>query len=139
MYALQTHHPHERLRILLVDDNVDAVETLADLLRIFGHQVFTAHDGLAGLRAFDIYEPDVAVVDLALPQMDGFALAQYVRSDARFRATPLIALSCCDTHSDRERTRKIGFDHHLAKPPDLKRLERLLARYLAEAETFRAS
>jgi CheY-like chemotaxis protein len=116
-----------RLRILLVDDNVDGVETLAELLRHSGHIVTTAHDGESGLACFDSFKPDLAILDLGLPKLDGFALA--ARAKQRFRSTPLIALSAYDSPADRLRTTEVGFDHHLSKPPDLIQLEHILFRY----------
>lgn len=126
----QTRRPQQaRLRILLVDDYIDGAEMLAELLRTAGHRVFLAHDGAAGLAAFDALEPDLAILDLDLPALDGFALAEWVRTDARFRFTPLIALSSHDAAPDRARTRQVGFDHHIGKPPDLDKLRKLLASY----------
>ena len=118
-----------RLRILVIDDNVDVAETLAEVLRQAGHNVFVAHDGRTGLACFDSLEPDLAIVDLGMPLMDGYQMARFVRADARFKATPLIAHSCLDSDLDRERTRSAGFDHHVSKF-DVEMLEQLLASYL---------
>ena len=120
-----------RLRILLVDDNVDGVETLAELLRHNGHIVTTAHDGESGLACFASFKPDLAILDLGLPKLDGFALAARARANDASRSIPLIALSAYDSPADRQRTTEVGFDHHLSKPPDLLQLEQLLLRYAA--------
>lgn len=118
-----------RLRILLIDDNVDYVEILADLLRASGHCVATAHCGRSALRSFETFMPDIALTDLGLPELDGFALAREVRSRADFCKVPLIAVSAYDSVADRQRTRDLGFEHHFAKPPDWTRLEALIASY----------
>lgn len=128
----------QRLRILLVDDNVDGVETLAELLRHCGHIVTTAHDGESGLACFESFRPDLAILDLGLPKLDGFALAARARAEERLRAIPLIALSAYDSAADRRRTTEVGFDHHLSKPPDLKQLEELLMYYAEPKLSARA-
>lgn len=122
-----------RLRILLIDDNVDYVETLAELLRASGHCVVTAHDGTRGLASFETFKPDLAILDLGLPELDGFALARHVRCRAAFCKMPLIAVSAYDSALARKRTFESGFDHHLAKPADLARLQALIARYARDA------
>jgi two-component system CheB/CheR fusion protein len=122
------------LKILLVDDNVDATDTLAELLRTVGHRVVGAYDGVSGLAWFECFMPDLAILDLGLPELDGFELAERVRSDMRFRALPLIALSAYDAPRDRARSRSVGFDHHLSKPLRWKQLQDLLAGYAAAAE-----
>lgn len=129
--AAHAHTYCHRLRVLVVDDNVDAAEMLCDALRAQGYQVAVAHDGADGLARFDTFEPDIAILDIGLPSIDGFKLAKFVRADARFRMTPLIALSgyCSTTH--RERATRAGFDHHLAKPSELSTITELLERYAA--------
>jgi two-component system, chemotaxis family, CheB/CheR fusion protein len=118
-----------RLRILLVDDNVDGVETLAEVLRHEGHTVTTAHDGESGLAWLQSFRPDLAILDLGLPKLDGFALAARARAEERLRSIPLIALSAYDSPAHRQRATEAGFDHHLSKPPNLRQLEELLLRY----------
>lgn len=116
-----------RLRILLVDGSVDASETLAELLRAEGHIVATAHDGEAGLEAFDDFLPDLALIDLRVPKLDGFTLARLTRTKDRFRSLPMIALDACESAADRERAAQLGFTCHLSKPPDLRALEAVIA------------
>jgi CheY-like chemotaxis protein len=128
MNSAQRTSANARLRILIVDDNVDAAEILAELLDHAGHSVFTAHDGKQGLALFDSIEPDVAILDLGLPSIDGFQLARFVRTDARFQTTTLIAHSCYNADGDRERTKAAGFDHHVSKF-DIDTLKELLATY----------
>jgi DNA-binding response OmpR family regulator len=119
-----------RLRILLIDDNIDYVEMLAELLRAAGHCVLTAHDGGSGVTRFEAFKPDLAILDLGLPGVDGFALARTVRCSAQFSKVALIAISA---PADRERSAESGFDHHLAKPPDWSALERLIVAYASGA------
>jgi CheY-like chemotaxis protein len=118
-----------RLRILLIDDNVDYIEMLAELMRGIGHCVATAHDGVTGLARFESFMPDLAILDLGLPELDGFALGRKIRCKAAFCRVPLIAVSAYDSPGDRRRTSEIGFAHHLAKPPDWRRLEALIDSY----------
>jgi two-component system, sensor histidine kinase len=120
-----------RVRILLVDGDVEAVETLAALLRAEGHIVGVAYDGDAGLECFDTFIPDLAIVELRLPKLDGFLLVRSVRTKVRFETTPIVALTTCDSPADRERTKKLGFARHFAKPADLKQLERIIAEVQA--------
>jgi CheY-like chemotaxis protein len=116
-----------RGRVLVVDDNIDGAEMLAELLRARGYEVDLAHDGSAALARFDAFEPHIAILDLGLPEIDGFDLARRVRTDPRFATTPLIALTAYAEPHDRARARDAGFDHHLAKPADLDHLCLLLA------------
>ena len=122
-------HRAKPLRILLVDDNVDGVEMLAEILRITGYDVDVAHDGATGLGRFRSFRPDVAILDLGLPVLDGFSLAEQVRADVWLSATPLIAFSAYDADHHRVRSHYAGFDHHLSKPADLERLHHLLREY----------
>jgi CheY-like chemotaxis protein len=117
----------QRGRVLVVDDNIDGAEMLGELLRDRGYEVDLAHDGSAGLARFDSFQPHIAILDLGLPEIDGFDLARRVRQDPRFATTPLIALTAYADPADRARAREAGFDHHLAKPADLDQLCVLLA------------
>ena len=114
------------LRILIVEDNPDALETLLEILAGFGHEVRYASDGLEGLRAVQAYPPDVALLDLGLPGIDGFQLARRIRSSPDLGGTRLIAMTGFGRPEDRKRALACGFDHHLVKPLDLDELERLL-------------
>jgi len=115
----------DRHRILVVDDNQDAAETLGELLRTLGAVVVTAHSGPDALAAFAAHRPDVVLLDLGLPGMDGFEVARRLRADAG-NAVQLIAVSGWGQEGDRRRARLAGFDHHLVKPPDIEQLHRLL-------------
>jgi len=114
-------------RILIADDNPDITESLAILLRQYGHEVRTAGDGGEALQIAREYLPDVAVLDIGLPGQDGWAVARELRQDPRHRDTLLIALSGYGQAEHRESSRNAGFDHHLVKPIDTERLQALFA------------
>ena len=114
-------------RILVVDDNVDAAESLAALLRCLGAEVLTVHDGPAALESVRTERPAAAVLDIGMPGMDGYEVARRVRSTPEGENIALIALTGWGNDEDRRRSREAGIDHHLVKPVDLRVLEDLLA------------
>ncbi len=124
-------------RILIVDDNDDAAQSLALVLRLEGHEVETAADGDAALRLLDRFAPAAAILDIGLPTMNGYELAAALRDDPRTRAIVLIALTGYGRGPDRSRAFDAGFDEHLVKPVEfeklLARLGELLARDAAVA------
>jgi two-component system CheB/CheR fusion protein len=113
-------------RVLVVDDNADAAESLADVLQLDGHRVEVARDGRAAIARARELRPDVVLCDVGLPDLDGYAVARAIRADPALRATRLVALSGYAQPEDRERAREAGFDAHLAKPPRLDELADLL-------------
>jgi signal transduction histidine kinase len=114
-------------RILVVDDNVDAATSLARLLvTLDGHQVRVAHDGPSALELAGVFAPEVAILDIGMPGMDGYEVARRLRSDPRFEKTRLIALSGWSQDGDRRRSREAGMDEHLVKPVDLEALRHVL-------------
>lgn len=120
--------PSAPRRILLVDDNVDAVDSLAKLLRFDGHDVETAYGGVAALAAIEAHEPDVVLLDIGMPQMDGYEVARRVRARTGTAKRPrLVALTGYGQEVDRARAEAAGFDAHLVKPADLDTLTRVLA------------
>lgn len=120
--------PPRRLCILVVDDNVDAAQTLGALCERFGHDVDLAYDGASGLEAARRLQPDVVFADLVLPKLDGCELARQLRADFPLRDLVLIAVSGFGNDDDRQRSRAAGFDHHLVKPADPAFIESLLRR-----------
>jgi CheY-like chemotaxis protein len=100
-------------RVLVVDDNHDAADMLARLLRTRGNNVQTAYSGADALQAAEHFLPDCIITDIAMPGLDGYEVARRIRADQRFKKTPLIALTA---YSDTEKTSAAGFDHHLVKP-----------------------
>jgi two-component system CheB/CheR fusion protein len=115
------------LRILVVEDNADAAETLRDALAESGHDVAIARDGEAGVAEARRSRPDVVLCDVGLPGLDGYGVARALCAEGSARPT-LIALTGYASPDDRRRATAAGFDHHLAKPADLPRLLELLAR-----------
>jgi PAS domain S-box-containing protein len=111
--------PRDRRRILVVDDNVDAAETLAEALAALGHDVRIAGDGRAALALFDHFAPELGLLDLGLPEMDGFELARRIRALDGYATVPLIAVTGYGQESDRRAARAAGFDELLVKPVGL--------------------
>ena len=114
------------VRVLVIEDNPDAGQILADLLRVRGHEVRLASDGRSGLRLAERFEPEVVVCDLGLPDMSGYEVAEALRGRAGAGPRLLIALSGYAQPEDRARARTAGFDAHLPKPAPLEQLYALL-------------
>jgi CheY-like chemotaxis protein len=112
--------------VLVVDDNSDAAETLADILRELGHVISVAHDGPTALAAAAAFRPHVALLDIGLPVMDGYELARRLREQPELRRTQLFAITGYGQESDRQRSREAGFQEHLVKPIDLTHLAELI-------------
>ncbi|MBC7940974.1 MAG: response regulator [Chitinophagaceae bacterium] len=115
-------------RVLVVDDNRDAADSLALMLGILGAQVEVAHDGGAALETFERFAPEVMLLDLGMPGMNGFEVARRLRERTNGRAVTLVALTGWGQAGDREQTRAAGFDHHWLKPVDVAALRTLLER-----------
>jgi signal transduction histidine kinase len=113
-------------RVLVVDDNVDAADLVVETLSALGHQAVAAHDGPSALEAAARLRPNIALLDIGLPVMDGYELARRFRELPELRNTKLIALTGYGTESDRVRSLEAGFDEHLVKPLALERLEEVL-------------
>jgi CheY-like chemotaxis protein len=111
------------LRILVVDDNVDAAEMLAMLLELRGHQARLAHSGPAALVAAAEFEPQVIFLDIGLPGLTGYEVARQLRASSAQPQPRLVALTGWGTEEDRRQARAAGFDAHLVKPVDLSQLE----------------
>ncbi|WP_332827767.1 ATP-binding protein [Ramlibacter sp.] len=118
--------PAPDLRVLVVDDNVDAAETLSAFLGMLGLEVHSAHSGPAALQAAESFDPDVVLLDIGLPGMDGYEVARAFRANPRMAQVHLIALTGWGSEQDRRRAAEAGFDHHLTKPVDLGQLEEML-------------
>jgi CheY-like chemotaxis protein len=114
-------------RILLVDDNRDATDSMATLLRLGGHEVRTAYDGQTALALARIEAPDVVICDVSMPGMGGYELAHRLREDLGLRDSLLVALSGYAEDEDRHRSQEAGFNAHLAKPVRVDNLKRILA------------
>ncbi len=113
-------------RILVADDNRDAAESLAMLLRLEGHEVAIVHDGREALAAFDVLHPEVALLDIGMPELDGYEVARIVRQRPMGENVTLIALTGWGQDADKNRARAAGFDHHFTKPVEPDRLLEVL-------------
>jgi PAS domain S-box-containing protein len=105
-------------RVLVVEDSRDAADTMADLLRLFGHEASVAEDGAAAVRMARAEHPDVILCDIGLPGMDGYEVARTLRADPALRGIRLVAVSGYAQPEDLARSREAGFDRHISKPPD---------------------
>jgi CheY-like chemotaxis protein len=114
-------------RILVVDDNADNADTLAMLLRLAGHEVHVAQSGPAALEAARNFMPDIALLDIGLPGMDGFEVARRLRSDLGLTETLLVAVTGHGYDEDRRRSQDAGFNAHLVKPVNLAALNKIVA------------
>jgi CheY-like chemotaxis protein len=119
--------------VLVVDDNRDAAETLSTFLEMLGVQAQQVHDGAEVLEAARAFGPDVVLLDIGLPGMDGYQVARALRADPELAHARLIALTGWGAEEDRRRAQEAGFDHHLTKPVDLAVLEDLLRRLQMQA------
>ena len=114
-------------RILIVDDNRDAADSLGLLLGLDGHDVRVAYAGRQALESAKEFLPDVAILDLGLPDLSGYDVAQLMRQDPVLQRVALIALTGWGQEEHKQRARDAGFDFHLTKPVDLDRLAAVLA------------
>jgi len=114
-------------RVLIVEDNVDAADSLREVLQFGAHAVAVAHSGPEGLERAREFKPEVVLCDVGLPGMDGFEVARAFRADEALKGTYLVALTGYALSEDLQRAREAGFDLHVAKPPSLESLEALLA------------
>lgn len=120
----------EHLRIVVVDDNVDAADTLAEMLAASGHDVKTAYDGMGALGAVDSHRPHVVLLDIGLPRMNGYDVARKIRASDSQGSVVLVAVTGWGQDEDRRRSHEAGFNHHLVKPVDPALLASILARVM---------
>ncbi|WP_288381295.1 PAS domain S-box protein [uncultured Massilia sp.] len=116
------------LRILIADDNVDAAHLLADLLEISGHAVSAVHDGREALEHITADRPDMAILDIGMPGLNGYEVARTIRATPGMDGTVLVALTGWGGELDRSRSKEAGFDAHLTKPASVDELERMIAQ-----------
>ncbi len=114
-------------RILVVDDNEDSANSLAELLRLSGHEVHTAYDGLAAVAAAETIQPEVMLLDIGLPKLNGYEVCRRIRDEAWGKPMMIVALTGWGQDEDRERSRDAGFDGHAVKPVDFTMLTHILA------------
>jgi len=115
------------MRVLCVDDNRDAADTLGVLLDLVGFESRVCYDGASALAVADVFRPDAAILDLTMPGMDGVETGIRLRARPWGKTLPLVALTALGGDEARERTSKAGFDLHLTKPVDPDRLANVLA------------
>jgi CheY-like chemotaxis protein len=118
--TVATHGPARR--VLVADDNVDSAQSLAMLLRLHGHQVDVVHDGVAALRRLEELRPQFALVDIGMPNINGYEVARRTRAESWGASIQLIALTGWGQEQDRREALEAGFDHHLVKPVDTETL-----------------
>ena len=116
------------LRILVVDDNCDGADSLAEILALMGNDTRTAYDGQQAVSMASVFRPDVVLLDIGLPKLNGYEACRLIRQQSWSNGVMLIAITGWGQLKDRERTREAGFDHHLIKPVDPQALLTLLAR-----------
>lgn len=121
-------------RVLVIEDNADAAESLCTVLELRGNTVAIASNGFEGLEAARTFRPDVVLCDVGLPEMNGYEVARAIRADPTLRTLPLVALTGYATPEDVNRAREAGFDRHLAKPLDVEVLERVIADLAGRGE-----
>ena len=132
--AARSPRPGQGRRVLVVDDNADSAELLTELLRAAGHEVATAHDGPAALLALGRFSPEVAILDVGLPEMDGCELARRIARTLGDRAPALVSVTGYGQPADQDRCRAAGFRRHVVKPADPQLLLELIEDLARERE-----
>jgi CheY-like chemotaxis protein len=118
-------------RVLVVEDQAENLELMVYLLQAFGHETLTAADGAEGVAAVSQDHPDLVIMDLQMPVMDGYEAAKLLKADPAVAAIPLVAVTAYAMVGDRERIMACGFDGYMTKPIDPQTFVRELERYLA--------
>jgi CheY-like chemotaxis protein len=121
------------LRILIVDDNKDGADSLQMMLRLMGNEARTAYDGMEGIKVAEEFRPDVMLLDIGLPTVNGYDVCRCIRDKAWGKDVVLIAVTGWGLEDDRRRSHDAGFDHHMVKPVDAKALTTLLATVRAKS------
>jgi len=116
----------EKRRILVVDDNQDSAMSLGMMLKLMGNETHTAHDGLAAVNAAEQFRPDIILLDIGLPKLNGHDACRRIREQAWSKGMVIVALTGWGQEDDRRRSQEAGFDHHLVKPVEIAALEKLL-------------
>jgi len=125
----------QNCRVLVVDDNIDSAQSLSMLLQLRGHSTSMAHNGLAALDSAEQFRPDLILLDIGLPGMDGYEVARRLRRHPDLRRTVIAALTGYGRAEDVKLSREAGFDHHLVKPVDVRRLDELFNSLAVPAST----
>lgn len=120
------HAPSDRLRVLIIDDNVDAADSLREVALLFENDVAVAYGGTEGVELARTFAPQLVLCDIGLPVLDGYGVARALRAEPTLRESKLVAVTGYASADDVRKARDAGFDEHLAKPPSFQRLEQLL-------------
>jgi two-component system cell cycle response regulator DivK len=123
--------------ILIVEDNDKNRELVKDILDLHGYKVLEAEDGVEGVAMVKEHVPDLVIMDIQMPVMDGITSAKIIKSDPATKGTTMIALTSFAMKGDRERFMDAGFDDYIAKPIDTRKLPELVKKYLAKAAAKR--
>ena len=121
-------------RVLVVDDSTDAADSLAMLLQMTGHETHMAHDGLDAIEAVDKHRPEVVLLDIGLPSLNGYEVCRHVRQRPWGKNITLVALTGWEQEKDRSKSREAGFDGHLVKPVEFPSLHQAIVRVAAQSE-----
>jgi CheY-like chemotaxis protein len=121
----------ERPTILLIEDTREVVMMLVDYLEMAGYKMVTAQDGIDGLAQAKLTHPDLILMDIQMPRMDGFEATQRLRSDPEFKDIPIIALTALAMPNDRQRCLDAGMDEYMSKPVNLKTLTKTIQKLLS--------
>lgn len=124
---IATRPPGRRRRVLIVDDNEDALNSLSKMIELLGHPIRKAHDGLEAIENAKEFQPELVLLDLGMPKLDGYEAARRIRQGPGGAKMILVATTGWGQAEDRQRTTEAGFDHHLVKPIDLPALQALLS------------
>jgi CheY-like chemotaxis protein len=127
MNNAQTIKDPSNRRVLIVDDNRDAADTLAMMLKFKGFETFACYNGLDGVAKTESYQPMAIVLDIGMPDITGYEACRRIRESAYGKAATIIALTGYGSENDRQKSADVGFDAHLLKPVDLPELLRLLS------------
>lgn len=114
-------------RILVVDDNRDSAMTLGMMLKLMGNDIYTVHDGLAAVEAAEQFRPDMILLDIGLPKLNGYDACRHIRQQPWSSGMQIVALTGWGQDEDRRRSKEAGFDHHLVKPADIRSVQEILA------------
>ena len=126
-----THTAPRRFKILVVDDNHDSALSLAMMLSIMGHDTRTAHDGESAVQTAEMFLPDVVLLDIGLPKLNGYEVAQRIREQSWGESMYLIAVTGWGQDEDRQRSSEVGLNLHMVKPVEPSALEKVLANLAA--------
>jgi len=137
--AVSEPPPVARRRVLIVDDSEDGAESMAMILDFAGHETFKAHDGVSALEAAERLRPDVVLLDIGLPRMNGYEVCRHLREQSWGRELTIVALTGWGQEEDRDRSREVGFDAHMVKPVDFDALLNLLASLAATPQPLARS